>query len=100
MKYRKKPVIIEAFQITQETRLNNIDWPEWLNEAWNKDRGEVGSVSPSKYPVSDGNDELFLRTPEGLRLVSFNDFIIQGVNGELCPCKPDIFEKTYEPVEN
>lgn len=93
-------MIIEAFQITQKTRSNNIDWPEWLNEAWNKDRGEVGSVSPSKYPLSDGNDELIISTLEGQMLVNFNDFIIQGVNGELYPCKPDIFEKTYEQVEN
>ena len=34
MKYRKKPVVIEAFQITQETRRNDSDWPEWLNRAW------------------------------------------------------------------
>lgn len=66
MKYRKKPMIIEAFQITQKTRSNNIDWPEWLNEAWNKDKNEVGAVYPSKHPNSDGTDELMINTLEGI----------------------------------
>ena len=44
--YRKKPVVIEAFQITEETRNDNKDWPNWLNQAWNKDRKEEGAVYP------------------------------------------------------
>ena len=99
MKYRKKPVVIEAFQMTKERRSNNVDWPEWLHRAWNKGQEEEGSVFPSDFPDSDGTDRLMIKTLEGNHLVSWGDYIIEGVSGELYPCKPDIFEKTYEPVE-
>ena len=59
-KYRKKPVVIEAYQTTRE-----MDIP----------------------------------TLEGVMHASIGDFIITGVNGEMYPCKPDIFEKTYELVK-
>lgn len=98
MKYRKKPVEIEAFQITKERRQNNLEWPEWLNRAWQKDMHEEGAVYPERYPNSNGKDRLKIKTLEGVHLVQFEDWIIQGVNGELYPCKPDIFEKTYDKV--
>jgi hypothetical protein len=98
-KYRKKPVVIEAFQITKETRESNADWPEWLHKAWNKNFQEIGSVSCEDYPNSRGHDRLVIQTLEGVLTVSWNDYIIQGVQGELYPCKPDIFEATYEPAE-
>jgi len=96
MKYRKKPVVIEAFQMTPERREDNRDWPNWLNMAWQKDRNEPGSLFPTPEP---GVRTLTIHTLEGDHLVSFGDYIIQGVNGELYPCKPDIFEKTYEIAE-
>ena len=43
--------------------------------------------------------ELFINTLEGKHHVSVNDYVIQGVSGELYPCKPDIFDKTYESVD-
>lgn len=43
--------------------------------------------------------ELYINTLEGVHHVSVDDYVIQGVNGELYPCKPDIFEKTYELAE-
>jgi hypothetical protein len=98
MKYRKKPVVIEAFQITKETRASNEDWPEWLHRAWQKEWGESGNVSCEDYPNSKGNDRLIVQTLEGDHTVSWGDYIIQGVQGELYPCKPDIFEQTYDPV--
>jgi hypothetical protein len=76
MKYRKKPVVVEAFQMTHEARVDNRDWPEWLN-------------APLGTTLSIG-------TLEGEMLVDFGDYIIQGVKGELYPCKPDIFEATYD----
>ncbi len=97
--FRKKPVVIEAFQITRETRASNADWPSWLHEAWLKEHAEPGSLYPSQHPNSDGTDELKIHTLEGDHLVSFGDWIIQGVKGELYPCKPDIFEATYDAVE-
>ncbi len=96
-KFRKKPVVIEAFQMTKRRRTDNSDWPEWLNDAWNKDRGEVGAVYPTV--PGDGLCTLSIRTLEGNHEVSWDDFIIQGVELELHPCKPDIFHKTYEEVD-
>lgn len=91
MKYRKKPVVIEAFQMTEETRWNNVDWPEWLHLAWNKKPGEEGA-----FYIAYGN--LYLSTLEDPHRVTFDDFIIRGVAGELYPCKPEIFEQTYSAL--
>ncbi len=110
-KYRKKPVVIEAFQMTRERRADNRDWPEWLNEAWQRTWPEPGAVSgrnsvPNEFPWIAAQDEgsttctdrLVISTPEGAHIVNWGDWIIRGVAGELYPCKPDIFEKTYELV--
>ena len=97
-KYRKKPVVIEAFQMTKERRQDNSEWPNWLNLAWQKDFHENGSLSCEDFPNSDGTDHLQIRTLEGIQRVGWNDFIIQGVKGEIYPCKPDIFEMTYDEV--
>lgn len=98
MFFRKKPVVIEAFQLTRERRLNNLDWPEWMNAAWQKNNDEPGALFPKNYPNSDGQDELIIFTLEGCHIVTFDDWIIKGVKGELYPCKPDVFEQTYEPA--
>ena len=98
MKYRKKPVVIEAFQMTKERRKSNIEWPDWLSQAWMKQGGEEGAVSCVDYPNSDGADRLTIYTLEGVHDVNWGDYIIKGVKGELYPCKPDIFEATYEEV--
>ena len=90
-RYRKKPVVIEAFQMTKARRDDNSEWPHWLNEAWNKPFDAPGSF----YPLAGA---LMICTLEGAHVVSENDWIIQGVKGELYPCKPDIFEATYEKV--
>jgi len=91
--YRKKPVTIEAFQMTEERRNSNADWPEWLNEAWNKPFEEVGSL----FLLGGA---MIISTLEGNVVASPNDWIIKGVKGELYPCRPDIFEMTYEKVED
>ena len=98
-KYSKIPVVIEAFQMTQEARQNNTDWPDWLNQAWQKPIMEQGAVYPANSSNSDGTDLLKVRTLEGPLIVSWDDYIIKGVKGELYPCKPDIFEMTYNKVE-
>ena len=96
MKFRKKPVVIEAFQMTRDARASNADWPNWLHEAWMIGPASVGGIYPKNYPDSDGTDSLVIRTLEGAMHVTFDDWIIQGVKGELYACKPDIFEATYE----
>ncbi len=99
LKFRKKPIVIEAFQMTKERRQDNSEWPNWLNLAWNTPSHESGALYPSDWPMSDGTDTLKITTLEGEMNVDWNDWIIQGVNGKIYPCKPDIFEKTYEQVE-
>ena len=93
-KYRKKPVVIEAFQMTQARRWDNVDWPGWLNAAWQKGAGETGSLWCDTDPP---HTFLHIATLEGVMNVDWNDWIIRGDKGELYPCKPDIFEATYEP---
>ena len=96
-KFRKKPVVIEAFQMTRERRLDNSEWPEWLNAAWNKNEGEPGALF-RKDMATPLPDLLCIWTLEGVHLVDWDDWIIRGVKGELYPCKPDIFAATYEPA--
>lgn len=97
LRYTKRPVTIEAFQMTKERRADNSDWPFWLRMAWNKPFTEAGAVSCADWPHSNGTDQLVIRTLEGVMYVGWGDYIIQGVKGELYACKPDIFEATYLP---
>ena len=90
-KYRKKPVVIEAFQMTKERRWDNSEWPVWLGIAWDRERGKPGCLF-----CANNGEQLYVNTLEGRHTVTFGDYIIQGVQGELYPCKPDIFEATYE----
>lgn len=96
MKFRKKPVVIEAFQMTENERIDNSEWPNWLLDAYRKERTELGALYPTNIHEVIGT--LSIRTLEGALLVSWNDWIIQGVQGEIYPCKPDIFEATYDNV--
>lgn len=100
MKFRKKPVVIEAFQMTAARRWDNSEWPEWLNVAWNKEPFAEGAVFIDPSKININKDLLLIGTLEGVHSVSWDDYIIQGVKGEIYPCKPDIFEQTYEPVEH
>ena len=93
-KYRKKPVVIDAFQLTWESVLSitpkEKQLPDWvINDP---------SVSVSLTDKIENSEHLFIKTLEGEMRADHLDWIIKGVNGELYPCKPDIFEKTYEPV--
>ena len=91
MKFRKKPITIEAIQ-TSEALAHAIGaWeklPAWLHAAY-----EVGTVIFA-------TDHVSIRTLEGEMRADRDDWIIRGVKGELYPCKPDIFEATYAPVES
>ena len=92
-KYKKLPVVIEAFQMTKEHRRDNREWPNWLHMAWQHEAGEEGGMW-----CLDGREQLYCGTLEGEHKITFGDYIIQGVEGEIYPCKPDIFEATYEEV--
>ena len=95
-KYRKKPVVIEAFQMTRERRESNAKWPGWAHEAWNKEPDQPGALFIN--PMDDARNLLMICTLEGPHNVNWDDWIIRGVKGEIYPCKPDIFEATYELV--
>ena len=82
--YIKKPVVIEAIQ------LENLEIPNLM-----KIQQFVGLGKDIFKVESDG---LIIKTLEGDMKASIGDFIIKGVQGEFYPCKPDIFEKTYEEV--
>lgn len=92
MKFRKKPTVIEAHEMTEEQFNDHTEWPQWLKDAWEK-------VYPEECTFYKGEDEkYYICTLEGMHEVSIGDFIIQGVEGELYPCKPNIFHKTYNLV--
>ena len=96
MKYRKKPVVVEAFQMTEERRWSNEDWPNWLHAAWQK---EIGVLNALWCDQDEPHTFLHISTPEGVLNIDWDDWIIQGVKDELYPCKPDIFEASYDKVE-
>ena len=87
MKYRKKPVVIEA-----------VEWT-----GYNRDEvlALVAGGDPRGERVVEmaGEDALRIRTLEGDMIAVPGSYIIRGVKGELYPCRPDIFAATYEPVE-
>ncbi len=99
MKYRKKPIVVEAFQMTPTRRWDNSEWPDWLHEAWQRDHGE-GAVWPDPdVPPAVGHEsanELVIGTLEGVMRLLLNGWIIRGIQLELYPCKPEIFEATYD----
>ena len=92
-KYRKKPVVIEAFQYDGDLTYSDGTYyvPIWAITAF-----EAGVLF---YGKVDDPWELYVKTLEGDMRVSVMDYVIQGVAGEIYPCKPDIFEDTYESVE-
>jgi len=93
MKYRKKPVVIEAFQYDGDLQGSDGDYyvPDWAVKALDDNVMVFDSFDSDSAPI-----ELFINTLEGRHHASIGDYIIRGVNGEIYPCKPDIFEKTYE----
>ena len=95
-KYRKKPVEIEAFQYDGDLKGSDGKYcvPEWAVEAFENGKLMFMSLSPLHPPC-----DLYVRTLEGDMHAKVGDYIIKGVNGELYPCKPDIFEKTYEQLD-
>lgn len=68
-----------------------------MHEAWQKDAGE-NSIWVDRDKSLSNDCDLVCGTLEGVHIITYDDFIIQGVHGEIYPCKPDIFEKTYEAV--
>jgi len=80
-RYRKKPVVVDAIQ--------------WRGDNLDEVREFLGF-----NPITGPTGALMLYTLEGVITASPNDWIIKGVQDEFYPCKPDIFEQTYEAVED
>jgi hypothetical protein len=89
-KYRKKPVVIEAVQLR---------WDTWGEMVVHAGVGKLKDGKPEGKATSLGVIGLIIPTLEGVMTAEQDDWIIRGVKGELYPCKPDIFEATYEPVD-
>lgn len=93
MKFRKKPVVIEARQLTKDSLFPLMRWID-------DEGGKAGEW------CWDNDDDQFIveryltiETLEGVMKAQENDWVIKGVSGEFYPCKPDIFEMTYEVAE-
>jgi len=86
MLFRKKPVVIEA-------RQNTSPWAALDIVDWIKDYDGTARIN------NFGGVAMVIKTLEGDMLCSPGDWVIKGVHNEFYPCKPDIFEKAYGPVE-
>ena len=85
-RYRKKPVEIEALQF-----LDDVDRITELSNFIDNQYVRVSYKDPK-------NPKLLIKTLEGVMEASVGDYVIRGVHGEFYPCKPDIFNETYEEV--
>lgn len=100
-KFRKKPVVIEAVQMAHSEMGANgpLDplfrqaAPSWLREAIEREEVVLSTRGARDYAV------LEIRTREGVMEATPDDWIIRGVAGELYPCKPEIFDATYDAVK-
>ena len=85
MKYKKKPVVIDAFVLNDSNKDEILKWST-------KERPIVVVTDDSGVKYAE------IKTLEGLMLAGHGDYIIKGVEGEVYPCKDGIFHKTYEKV--
>lgn len=87
--FKKKPVEIQAFQL-------GVDYiPDWAMNEISKNNIVLHKENPCEYSSTIYAD---IVTPEGTMRANHGDYIIQGVNGEVYPCKEDIFKKTYDSI--
>jgi len=90
VKFIKKPVVIDAFQLTE-----NAEVPEWARRYDVEFIGPNGSVN---LEYRGPFHRAAIKTMEGTMIADLNDWIIKGVKDEIYPCKPDIFQMTYEKI--
>lgn len=93
-KYIKKPIEVEAFKWMKG---RNEVFPEWM-----KDAIKYGTVVIPNIPYcinKYGYEVMEINTPEGVMIANQGDYIIKGIQGEIYPCKANIFEQTYDRVE-
>ena len=90
-KWRKKPVVIEAFRWEGPEQ---ADYPDWMLQAISDHLVTFGGQQTDRGPW------MSIKTLEGPHLAHIGDYIIQGVKFELYPCKADIFAMTYDPAHD
>ena len=94
MKYRKKPVVIEAITFDELVAYGRTHGANIVN-------GMPWSFDYAGHPITHENDECYLiPTLEGTMRLTPGDMLITGVKGEIYPCKGDIFAATYEPAKD
>lgn len=91
MKYRKKPVVIEAFQFYVD------NMPDWFMDAVSNDEVILYNCDYKRYTINEAYCRI--HTLEGWCWCNGGDYVIKGIKGELYPCKADIFNQTYEEVK-
>jgi len=96
-KYRKKPVIIEAVKWTGG---NHREMFDFLTDGKYKDDFMCASGQHFYIDHHKVRGGLVIKTLEGELVANIGDYIIKGIKGEYYPCKPDVFEQTYEKVES
>ena len=95
-KYRKKPIVIEAIQL--QNNYNSIKkCVEFMGQSVNEDL-TIERNKFEDYCFIVNEKGMKIPTLEGEMTASINDYIIKGIKGEFYPCKPDIFEQTYEKI--
>ena len=97
MKFRKKPVIIDAIQFTGKESLDEVI--EFINLEKICGKREANIIKSIIDYYFEKDKAIVIPTLEGNMIASIGDWIIRGVQGEYYPCKPDIFKATYEAVE-
>jgi len=86
-KYIKKPVVVDAEKVSELLHDAEKNWdklPDWIKENY-----EEGNIL-------FGDNYVVVNTSEGIMRGDYDDFLIRGVKGEIYPCKPDVFELTYQ----
>ena len=98
MKYRKKPVVIEAVKWNGK---NLKECNEFIDGKEIILKTTVDIWKWDKYcNIVEDQSGIIIKTLEGNHLAKIGDYIIKGIKGEFYPCKPDIFELTYEEVQS
>ena len=89
--YRKKPVVIEAFRFYIDPM------PDWFMDKVSTNEVTLHKCNHNQYGIKEAYCEI--KTLGVIMIANGGDYIVRGVQGEIYPCKPDIFESTYEKLE-
>jgi len=93
-RFRKKPVVVDAIRVKDIFHMAAHDWdglPDWASKTHGITKGWTIQFAPPR---------IYINTLNGKVVADIDEWLVRGVTGELYPCKPDIFEQTYEAVED